>query len=134
MYVRRCRDRLSHSGQSFASVGNVRIIVLRAGCSYRRFFEAWLARRGVARVRVLEFGTLEAIVSCVAAGLGVTLLPKALAGTMWSGRHVVAHRLPEGAGLVETVFIRHRDAYATSALRAFLDVARPAFVDLEAAE
>jgi LysR family transcriptional regulator, cell division regulator len=114
--------------------GDVRIIVLRAGCSYRQIFEAWLARRGIARVRVLEFGTLEAIVSCVAAGLGVTLLPKALTGAMWCGRHVAAHRLPDGAGQVETVFIRHRDAYATSALHAFLDMARPALADLEAAE
>jgi LysR family transcriptional regulator, cell division regulator len=114
--------------------GEVRIIVLRAGCSYRQIFEAWLARRGVARVRALEFGTLEAIVSCVAAGLGVTLLPTALTATMWSGRRVTAHRLPDGAGQVETAFIRHRDAYATSALHAFLDMARPALVDSEAAE
>jgi LysR family transcriptional regulator, cell division regulator len=114
--------------------GDVRIIVLRAGCSYRQIFEAWLVGRGIARVRVLEFGTLEAIVSCVAAGLGVTLLPKALTGAMWSGRRVAAHRLPDGAGQVETVFIRHRDAYATSALRAFLDMARQALADLEAAE
>jgi DNA-binding transcriptional LysR family regulator len=115
-------------------IGDVRIIVLRAGCSYRQIFEAWLARRGIVGVRVLEFGTLEAIVSCVAAGLGVTLLPKALTGAMWDGHRVAVHRLPDRAGRVETVFIRHRDAYATSALRAFLDMARPALAGLEAAE
>jgi len=114
--------------------GDVRIIVLRTSCGYRQIFEAWLTRRGIAGVRVLEFGTLEAIVSCVAAGLGVTLLPRALTGTMWSGRRVATHRLPDGAGQVETVFIRHRDAYATSALRAFLDMALPALADSEAAE
>jgi DNA-binding transcriptional LysR family regulator len=110
-----------------------KIIVLRAGCSYRLIFEAWLARRGIAGVRVQEFGTLEAIVSCVAAGLGVTLLPKAMTGAC--GHRVAAHRLPHGEGRVETVFIQHRDAYATSALRAFLDMARPALSDdLQAAE
>jgi LysR family transcriptional regulator, cell division regulator len=114
--------------------GDVRIIVLRAGCSYRQIFEAWLARRGILGVRVAEFGTLEAIVSCVAAGLGVTLLPSALAGATWNRHRVAAHHLPNGAGRVETVFIRHRDAYATSALRAFLDMARPALAGLEAAE
>jgi LysR family transcriptional regulator, cell division regulator len=114
--------------------GNFRIIVLRAGCSYRLIFEAWLARRGFTGVRVLEFGTLEAIVSCVAAGLGMTLLPKALTCAAWSGHRVAAHHLPDAEGRVETVFIQHRDAYATGALRAFLDMARPALASLEAAE
>jgi DNA-binding transcriptional LysR family regulator len=114
--------------------GDVRIIVLRAGCSYRQILEAGLARRGITGVRVQEFGTLEAIVSCVAAGLGVTLLPRALAGATWNRHRVAVHPLPDRAGQVETVFIRHRDAYATSALRAFLDMARPALARLEAAE
>jgi DNA-binding transcriptional LysR family regulator len=114
--------------------GGFRILVLRAGCFYRLILEAWLARRGITGVRVQEFGTLEAIVSCVAAGLGVTLLPKEMSGGVWSGNRVAAHRLPRGEGRVETVFIQHRDAYATSALRAFLDMARPALAGLEAAE
>jgi LysR family transcriptional regulator, cell division regulator len=113
---------------------DVGIIVLRVGCSYRQILEAWLARRGIAGVRVQEFGTLEAIVSCVSAGLGVTPLPKELAGAAWNRHRVAVHHLPDGAGRVETVFIRHRDAYATSALRAFLDMARPALAGLEAAE
>lgn len=104
--------------------GDFKIIVLRAGCSYRLIFEAWLARRGIVGVRVLEFGTLETIISFVAAGLGVTLLPTSLIGTVWSRDRVATHRLPDGAGRVETVFIRHRDAFATSALRAFVDMAR----------
>ena len=73
----------------------------------------------------LEFGTLEAIVSCVSAGLGVTLLPEGLIGPVWRQDRVRIHRLPAGEGAVETVFIRRRDAYASSALRAFLDIARP---------
>lgn len=105
--------------------GGLRIIVLRAGCSYRHHLETLLARRGIAGVRRLEFGTLEAIVSCVGAGLGVTLLPEALIGPVWRRGRVRVHHLPPGEGEVETVFIRHRDAYASSALRAFLDCARP---------
>src|SRR3954447_1721727 len=42
----------------------LRIVVLRAGCSYRQILEHWLARHGVAQPRVMEFGTLEAVVSC----------------------------------------------------------------------
>jgi LysR family transcriptional regulator, cell division regulator len=114
--------------------GDFKIIVLRAGCSYRLIFEAYLARRGIVGVRMLEFGTLETIISCVAAGLGVTLLPKALIGVVGKSNRVATHDLPNGEGRVETVFIHHGDAYATSALRAFLDMARPALARIRAAK
>jgi LysR family transcriptional regulator, cell division regulator len=64
----------------------------------------------------------------------MTLLPRELAGATWNRHRVAMRYLPDGAGRAETVFIRHRDAYATSALRAFLNTARPAFTRLEAAE
>ena len=111
-----------------------RMVVLRAGCSYRLKLEALIARRGAVDVRRLEFGTLEAIVSCVAAGLGFTLLPRALIGDVWQADRVAAHRLPPGDGLVETVFIRRHDARVSSALTAFLDSARPTLKTLRAAE
>ena len=112
--------------EALALRGDLRIIVLRASCSYRQHLEALLARRGIVGVRHLEFGTLEAIVSCVGAGLGITLLPEALIGPVWRPGRVRIHHLPRGEGDVDTLFIRHRDAYASSALCAFLDIARPA--------
>ena len=100
--------------------GEVRLVVLRAGCSYRQRLEDILARRGVASARLLEFGTIEAIVGCVAAGLGITLLPKSLAGTAWRGGRVAVHELPPAEALVDTVFVRRRDAFTSSALAAFV--------------
>ena len=119
---------------ALAAASDLKIVVLRAGCSYRQHLEAFLARRGIVGARRLEFGTLEAIFGCVAAGLGVTLLPKALIGSLWQEGRVAIHPLPRGEGFVDTVFIRHRDAYASSALGAFLDLARPALADRLAAE
>jgi len=111
-----------------------RIIVLRAGCSYRLRLEAMLAQRGIVGIRVCELGTLETIFACVSAGLGVTMLPKAMLGSVWPKMRVRSHPLPDGEGLVETVFIRHRESYAASALRSFLDLSRPARGQLGAAE
>ncbi|HYZ34142.1 MAG TPA: LysR substrate-binding domain-containing protein, partial [Crenalkalicoccus sp.] len=109
----------------FAGDAALRIVVLRRGCSYRQRLEEVLARRGVPAPRVMEFATLEAIFGCVAAGLGITLLPAALVGSVWEGR-VALHALPPRDGQVETVFIRRRDVEAGSALRAFLEAVRPA--------
>ncbi len=120
--------------EAAARAPNFKIIVLRAGCSYRFQLEIILARRGIVNVRYLEFGTLEAIISCVNAGLGVTLLPDALVGSVWREGRVAIHALPQGEGRVETVFIQRQDGFRTSALRAFLQSARPAFALLQAAE
>jgi DNA-binding transcriptional LysR family regulator len=106
--------------------GIARIVVLRAGCSYRQRLEALLARRGIAVPRLMEFGTLEAIFGCVAAGLGITLLPRALVGPVWRSERVGLHRLTREEAMVTTVFIHRREAHLSSALLAFLDHVRTA--------
>src|SRR5271157_512629 len=104
--------------------GIARIVVLRAGCSYRQRLEVLLTRRGIAVPRLMEFGTLEAIFGCVAAGLGITLLPRALIGPVWRSGRVSLHRLPRDEAMVTTVFIHRREAHLSSALRAFIEHVR----------
>jgi DNA-binding transcriptional LysR family regulator len=102
----------------------LKIIVLRAGCSYRQRLEAVLASRGVVGVRVLEFGTLEAILGCVAAGLGITLLPRSIVGLSRHGDELAVHELPPAEARVETLFVRRRGVFLSSAATAFLDCVR----------
>jgi DNA-binding transcriptional LysR family regulator len=102
---------------------SLRIVVLRAGCSYRQRLEEILARRGVGDVRMLEFGTIEAILGCVAAGIGVTLLPRSLVRVAEREGRIAIHDLPRAEARVDTLFIRRRDAFVSSALTAFLDCA-----------
>jgi LysR family transcriptional regulator, cell division regulator len=109
--------------------GEVRLVVLRAGCSYRQVLETLLARRGIVVRRALEFGTVEAILGCVSAGLGITLLPRALLELRGAGR-VSVHKLPSAEAVAETVFIRRRDRFVTSALQAFLACATDNVVPL----
>lgn len=107
--------------------GDSRIVVLRAGCSYRQRLQSMLAKRGIQAPRVLEFGTIEAIFKCVAAGLGITLLPRSLVERVWHKDQVSLHALPKAEAQVATLFARRRDAFASSALIAFLQcVAAPA--------
>lgn len=103
---------------------DLRIIVLRAGCSYRQRLEQFLIGHGIGQPRVMEFGTLESVVSCVAAGLGVTMLPRALLGPVWQQGRVAAHALPPREARVETQFVRRADAYVSAALARFLEMVR----------
>src|SRR5215469_851602 len=111
----------------------LRIVVLRAGCSYRQRLEEILTRRGAMAFRVLEFGTIEAVIACAAAGLGITLLPKGMVEVAAQDHRIAVHELPQADALAQTVFIRRRDAFMSSALRAFLQCVCPPWPQAQAA-
>jgi DNA-binding transcriptional LysR family regulator len=114
------------SSPAFASIDEalatreVKILVFREGCSYRERFEELLKARGVSRVRELEFGTVEGILGCTAAGLGLTLLPRAVAERAWHEGRVALHTLPQGRGRVPTLFIRRKNALLTVSITHFI--------------
>jgi DNA-binding transcriptional LysR family regulator len=114
--------------------GVLKMLVLRVGCSYRQRLESLLASRGIVDVRPLEFGSLDAIVGCVAAGIGITLLPRGVVAPASRNGEVALHTLPPDEAMVDTLFIRHRDGYRSSALSAFMQMVRAAPIQAMAAE
>jgi DNA-binding transcriptional LysR family regulator len=98
----------------------LKCVVLRLGCSYRQRLETVLVRRGVVGLRWLEFGTIDGIVACVSAGIGISLLPRALLEAAERDGRVTLHALPPVEAMVETNFVRRRDGVTSSALRALL--------------
>lgn len=102
----------------------VAIIVFQLGCSYRERLESLLAGWGVIGVTPLAFGALDTIIACVSAGVGVTLLPRSVAARALAAGEVAVHSLPAREAAAETLFVRRRDGAESSALRAFLDLAR----------
>jgi DNA-binding transcriptional LysR family regulator len=120
-------DALQQMGAALQQIGRagaLKILVLRVGCSYRQRLETVLATRGIVDVRVLEFGSLDAIVGCVSAGIGITLLPRAVVAEAVRGGEVRLHDLPQQEAMVDTLFIHRRDGYVASALLAFMRVVR----------
>lgn len=101
-----------------------KLLVLRAGCSYRQRLEQFLAARGVTNPRRLEFGTVDGIVGCVGAGIGVTMMPRAIVEAPLRQRRIVAHALPPREARATTVFAKRRDGFVSTALRRFLECAR----------
>lgn len=110
--------------RALSSVTDLKTIVFQRGCSYRQRLETFLAGLGIVVARPLEFGSLDAIVSCVSAGVGVTLLPRGVVAPAAKAGRIVLHRLPKEQARAETLFIRRTDAYVSSAMKAFLAMAR----------
>ena len=96
------------------------ILVFRTGCSYRQRLEQLMSELGWPTAARLEFGTLDGIIGCVAADMGVTLLPRAVAERSDQAGIVRMHTLSGPRRRVETLFIRRRAAHEGTALRSFL--------------
>jgi DNA-binding transcriptional LysR family regulator len=99
-------------------------MVFHAGCTYRLRLEALLAARGAFGVRRLEFGTLDGIIGCVGAGIGVTLLPRAAATRAAAEGRVALHAPPARQGRVPTVLVGAPTPLFSTALSSFIDLAR----------
>lgn len=92
-------------------------IMFKTGCSYRQRFEQLLSERGWPRFTRLEMGTLEGILGCVAAEVGISLLPRAVIENAANKAALRCHP-PKGKRLsVQTLFIRRRDEHPGEALQ-----------------
>ncbi|WP_046732078.1 LysR family transcriptional regulator [Streptomyces humi] len=103
-----------------------RALVFRTGCSYRRRLESVLRARGAVGVRCMAFGSLDGILGCVAAGMGISLLPAAVVERHASRDQVRVHELPDDEAHAVTVFARRVDTPPSPALTRFLGHARAA--------
>lgn len=91
------------------------------GCGYRARLEKWYEDEGVHPQKVMEFGTLETILSSVVVGLGVTFVPKAAVTRLVEKGLVKCHKLPAKYSKINTIFIRRKDAYLTSTIEKFIE-------------
>ena len=99
-----------------------KMFVFRVGCSYRQKLERFLEGRGLSLVNQLEMGTLEGIIGCVSAGLGITMMPLSVVEPHAKRGEVAVHRLAAADARVETVFITRRDMVRSPALEEFISV------------
>lgn len=106
-----------------AGIENLKTVVFRLGCSYRQRLDTLMTQLGVLAPEPLEFGSIEAIIACVSAGVGITLLPRGVIADATRAGLVTVHEPPELAH-VETVFVRRIDGYFSSALATFLHSVR----------
>jgi DNA-binding transcriptional LysR family regulator len=101
------------------------IIAFEHGCPHRKRLETWYAKHGEMPERIVELGSYHAMLSCVAAGMGIALLPRSVLTTFPESRRLAVHNLPSGENRSETVLIWRKGAGSPNieALRQIL--ARP---------
>lgn len=122
------------SGEQFSSIDkpeeklrNLTLLVFRTGCSYRRKLEDWLHMEGIIPAKIMEFGTLEGILGCVHAGLGVTLLPRSVVERAAVQYNVHYHEISGNFLRIPTLFIRRKDTFKTAAVSEFIKVSKERF-------
>ena len=80
-------------------------LVFRTGCTYRQRLEQVFAEFGWPSAARFELGTLDGMIGCVAADMGVTLLPRAV---VERDDTVSIHTLGAAQSRVDTLFIQRR--------------------------
>lgn len=101
------------SAADLARRGPVEVYTFKEGCSYRQRLLDWLRRDGVPVARSSEFGTFEAILGCVAAGMGVSLVPRIIIGDHLTGPDPARatlrlHPVPPDIAQALTIMVWHR--------------------------
>ena len=86
------------------------MIAFENGCPHRRRLEAWYSARGQMAERTIELGSYHTMLSCVAAGMGVALVPKSVLRTFPDRRRLSIHELPAGQNRAATVLIWRKGA------------------------
>jgi DNA-binding transcriptional LysR family regulator len=79
---------------SARDLGRMTMIAFAHGCSYRKRLEDWLGSENAATGRVLEFGSYQGMIACVAAGTGFAIVPRSLLSALDAAGKVSQHRLP----------------------------------------
>ena len=86
------------------------IIAFEHGCPHRKRLEDWYALREQMPERTIELGSYHAMLGCVAAGMGVALLPKSVLTTFPESKRLRIHRLPPGENRADTYLIWRKGA------------------------
>jgi DNA-binding transcriptional LysR family regulator len=100
------------------------LLLTEAGCGYRAKLERTLALANIRPGGVLEFSSLEAIKQCVAAGMGLALLP-AIAVIRELRQQQLKTLAWNGPTLdIATHLVWHKDKWISPAMSAFVELVK----------
>lgn len=100
------------------------MLVFPIGCSYRAQFETWWIQHALPRPRVLELGSIDAILRLAAAGVGLALVQRSVVATSASSDRQRIYPIEPDLGIVRTYAVTHSRRPPLPAISAFLQHVR----------
>jgi DNA-binding transcriptional LysR family regulator len=102
------------------------MIASEHGCPHRRRPKNWYAKHGRCPSGPSSLAPITRCSACVAAGMGVALLPRSVLTTFPESKRLTVHRLPSGENRADTVLIWRKGASSPNieALREILSELR----------
>ncbi|MGJ4751996.1 LysR family transcriptional regulator [Leptospira kmetyi] len=104
-----------------SSLDNLSILVFKPGCIFRNRLEQWLISQKIGPRSVVELNSMDSILSCVMAGMGISLLPESILKSRKLDRFISSFPIPKEFSQVRTFFVFRKDVSPTTALGEFRD-------------
>lgn len=84
------------------------VLAFESGCAYRQRLEDWFAHHGEMPDRIVEITSYHAMLGCVAAGMGISLMPRNVLTTFPDAKLLSVHSLPPALAHAPTCLIRRK--------------------------
>lgn len=100
------------------------LLLTEAGCGYRAKLDQLLALKNIRPGHVTEFSSVEAIKQCVAAGMGLALLPAIVVARELRQRQFKALHWAGPSLDIASFILWHKDKWVSPAMAAFIEMVR----------
>lgn len=98
------------------------VLVFPRPCVYRERLEKWFQENGFPLNQKMELGSADGMVECVAAGMGVSILPFSSVEKASKLGIISVHRIGKKLSFVPIMFVKREDTLVSTPLTAFLDL------------
>jgi len=107
------------------------LLLTEAGCGYRAKLEQVLALKNVRPGSIVEFSSVEAIKQCVAAGMGLALLPRIVVEKELRQHHIKELAWAGPSLDIATHVVWHKDKWVSPAMQAFVEMLKDRLDDTD---
>ncbi len=98
------------------------LLLTETGCGYRKKLDMQLAEANIKPQHITEFSSVEAIKQCVAAGMGLGLLPEIVIAAELRKKQFSILNLQSERMSIATHIVWHKGKWMSPCMQAFLDV------------
>lgn len=84
------------------------LLAFGEGCAYRKRLEQWFSDADMVPEKLTELSSYHAMLGCVAAGMGIALMPRSVLKILPEHVHVSVHELPRAHRRSKTSLVRRK--------------------------